>query len=96
MVYLARRVVRQSREQKQYKSVRRRGGGERVRGAGGSSNLDEPEHDLDPPSFSRQALEMTLDSKAAVASLLCDCKNDFMSYPHTRYEDKKNKSADSV
>ncbi|VUZ48249.1 unnamed protein product, partial [Hymenolepis diminuta] len=73
------------------------GGGERNRGVagGGSSNPDEPEHDLDPPVFSRQALEITLDSKAAAASLLCDCKQVFLSYPHGRYEDKKNKSADS-
>nr|CDS34709.1 E3 ubiquitin protein ligase hyd [Hymenolepis microstoma] len=97
LVYLTRRVVRQWKEQKQFKSMRRHGGGgERNRGAGGNSpNSDEPEHDLDPPVFSRQALEITLDSKAAVASLLCDCKQVFLSYPHGRYEDKKNKSADS-
>ncbi|VDN99270.1 unnamed protein product [Rodentolepis nana] len=70
LVYLARRVVRQWKEQKQFKSMRRHGGGGGERNRSGAG---EPEHDLDPPVFSRQALEIALDSKAAVASLLCDC-----------------------
>lgn len=40
------------------------------RGNGGASS-DEPEHDLEPPTFCRDALELVLESKSAAASLLC-------------------------
>lgn len=111
LVYLTRCVERQTREQKQYKSARRRGGSGSGGGNGGGgsgggggergtlagarasgSTLDEPEHDLEPPTFSRDALELVLDSKAAAASLLCDCKNVVATESFAKFGDRKGKS----
>ncbi|KAL5969583.1 E3 ubiquitin-protein ligase UBR5 [Taenia solium] len=113
LVYLTRCVERQTREQKQYKSARRRGGSSGGGGSGGggggsgsggvergalpgaragASALDEPEHDLEPPTFSRDALELVLDSKAAAASLLCDCKNVVATESFSKFGDRKGKA----
>uniref|UniRef100_A0A5K3FCE0 HECT domain-containing protein n=3 Tax=Mesocestoides corti TaxID=53468 RepID=A0A5K3FCE0_MESCO len=70
-------------------SLTRGGGG----GGGNVTSLDEPEHDLEPPTFSRDALELVLDSRPAAASLLCDSKSTFASEPFTRFADRKGKSA---
>ncbi|KAL3318578.1 E3 ubiquitin-protein ligase ubr5 [Cichlidogyrus casuarinus] len=80
MLYLAKCVDRQHKEQKQYRPSRRRIAGSRKnyysrRGdqvESKSTRLaigEEPEHDLDPPRFCRDALELALDCPRAIISL---------------------------
>lgn len=75
------------------------GGGERgtlASARAGGSTLDEPEHDLEPPTFSRDALELVLDSKAAAASLLCDCKKVVATESFAKFGDRKGKAGTCV
>lgn len=48
--------------------------GRTATGGSASAEPNEPEHDLEPPTFSRDALGLVFDSKAAAASLLCDSR----------------------
>ncbi|CAL8107686.1 unnamed protein product [Calicophoron daubneyi] len=96
LLFLAKCVERQFREQKQHRPSRRRLGSVSGRtsgtptstsatnslsqeqssgwdvGAGNSNNPsnEEPDHDLDPPRFARDALELALDCPSAVESIL--------------------------
>ncbi|KRT83810.1 hypothetical protein AMK59_4307, partial [Oryctes borbonicus] len=69
LLFLAQTVGRQNQEQRQYRAARPRTASANSRNKTPSSD-DVPEHDLEPPRFSRKALEHLLTDWRAVQSMI--------------------------
>ncbi|XP_022901003.2 E3 ubiquitin-protein ligase hyd isoform X2 [Onthophagus taurus] len=72
LLFLAQTVGRQNHEQRQYRAARPRTASANSRNKTPSSDVevDVPEHDLEPPRFSRKALEHLLKDWKAVQSMI--------------------------
>ncbi|KAK9719267.1 HECT-domain (ubiquitin-transferase) [Popillia japonica] len=72
LLFLAQTVGRQNQEQRQYRAARPRTASANSRNKTPSSDVevDVPEHDLEPPRFSRKALEHLLTDWRAVQSMI--------------------------
>ncbi|KAK5646050.1 hypothetical protein RI129_004514 [Pyrocoelia pectoralis] len=72
LLFLAQTVGRQNQEQRQYRAARPRTASASSRNKTPSSDIesDMPEHDLEPPRFSRRALECLLGDWKAVRSMV--------------------------
>ncbi|XP_074027095.1 E3 ubiquitin-protein ligase hyd isoform X3 [Leptinotarsa decemlineata] len=72
LLFLVQTVGRQNQEQRQFRSARPRTASSNSRNKTPSSDIesDMPEHDLEPPRFSRRALECLLGDWKAVKSMI--------------------------
>lgn len=72
LLFLTQTVGRQNQEQRQYRAARPRTAAANSRNKTPSSDVDVemPEHDLEPPRFSRRALEYLLSDWRAVHSMI--------------------------
>ncbi|GFO10305.1 E3 ubiquitin-protein ligase ubr5 [Plakobranchus ocellatus] len=93
LLFLVQTVGRQLVEQRQFRPSRG-GGGRGVPGGGRKMQLvdidvEMPEHDLEPPRFSRRALERILDDWMAVKAMLtCGLKQPATGGPDVVYEEQ--------
>lgn len=89
LLFLVQTVGRQLIEQRACRPARTRMGGPRKNPVSEIADVEMPEHDLEPPRFSRQALEKILENWTAVkAMLLCGRKEHSSRYPDVLYEEQ--------
>ncbi|XP_063230682.1 E3 ubiquitin-protein ligase UBR5 isoform X3 [Bacillus rossius redtenbacheri] len=89
LLFLVQTVGRQSAEQRQYRASRPRSASASSRKTPSSDiELDMPDHDLEPPRFSRRALERLLNDWRAVRGMIMSGVKDNPSTQQPVYEDQ--------
>ncbi|VDH90552.1 E3 ubiquitin-protein ligase EDD1, partial [Mytilus galloprovincialis] len=88
LLFLVQTVGRQLVEQRQYRPARTRAPGTRNKTLAQELDMEMPEHDLEPPKFSRRALERILNDWTAVKAMIHSGKKQNTSCPDVVYEDQ--------
>ncbi|XP_052085872.1 E3 ubiquitin-protein ligase UBR5-like isoform X2 [Mytilus californianus] len=88
LLFLVQTVGRQLVEQRQYRPARTRAPGTRNKTLAQELDMEMPEHDLEPPKFSRRALERILNDWTAVKAMIHSGKKQNTSSPDVVYEDQ--------
>ncbi|KAK6168099.1 hypothetical protein SNE40_021993 [Patella caerulea] len=87
LLFLVQTVGRQLTEQRQFRPSRSRVTSSRKPPIAAEMDIEMPEHDLEPPRFSRRALERILNDWTAVKAMLMSGEKDSSS-PDIMYEDQ--------
>lgn len=88
LLFLVQTVGRQLIEQRACRPARTRMGGPRKNPVSEIADVEMPEHDLEPPRFSRQALEKILENWTAVKAMLLCGRKEHSSSPDVLYEEQ--------
>ena len=90
LLFLVQTVGRQSAEQRQYRPARTRTTGIAGSRKGLTADVepDMPEHDLEPPRFSRRALERLLSDWSSVKAMLLSGHKEEASATNSLSEDQ--------
>ncbi|XP_036356729.1 E3 ubiquitin-protein ligase UBR5 isoform X2 [Octopus sinensis] len=88
LLFLVQTVGRQLIEQRSCRPPRARMGGPRKNPVSEIADIEMPEHDLEPPRFSRQALEKILENWTAVKAMLLCGRKEHLSSPDILYEEQ--------
>ncbi|GAB1606363.1 E3 ubiquitin-protein ligase UBR5-like [Argonauta hians] len=88
LLFLVQTVGRQLIEQRSCRPPRARMGGQRKNPVSEIADIEMPEHDLEPPRFSRQALEKILENWTAVKAMLLCGRKEHLSSPDILYEEQ--------